>query len=181
MQVGDREIALNSPGSLLNTPRDSSRRYEYPFPTHDVSYFSSLEDSPVSTPSLSPQFEDVSSTSASTTTRSARSPTPPKPAPVLGPAGPSQSLVRSQTPTTHPKLSKFSPADVPVPPSLRGRTIIVDKSVSGERRYLSSTPSPPDSSPPTTTPSTPTPTTPRITDNSISQSQIDSILASIAI
>ena len=53
----EREIVLHSPGKLLNTPRDPSRKYEYPFPPNAIpqAYSSLLDDiaiSVASTPGL---------------------------------------------------------------------------------------------------------------------------------
>ncbi|KAH8109545.1 hypothetical protein DFH11DRAFT_1730976 [Phellopilus nigrolimitatus] len=65
----EREISLHSPGTLLGTPRDSSRRYEYPFPNEanealsDSGLASGLSLSTTSTPALTPPLAGAPSPS----------------------------------------------------------------------------------------------------------------------
>ncbi len=136
----DREISLHSPGQLLNTPRDSSRRYEYPFPSGLIS--TPTEPSPArhlrshqdcQTPSsprhsLDPLFPLGSSSNlVSTATlppRTSSSPSrhTPMPVPVPVPQTPLETRPQAgpsshQQHSMHPKLSKYKPSDAPVPPS----------------------------------------------------------------
>ncbi|KAL5530018.1 hypothetical protein ACEPAF_6275 [Sanghuangporus sanghuang] len=192
-KTAQKDLALHSPGQLLGTPRDPSRRYEYPFPAHlqtDQSGSDFSDDgsssSTASTPGLTPG--EVSSLGlvalAATLTAdldfvpryaslrtdlpgSVPAPVPvPVPAPVPPPIavpnanpthivtkgsnigvsplsqvplpGPSSAPALGINPSSntgtsmnssassliaaHPKLSRFNPANMPVPPGLRGRT-----------------------------------------------------------
>lgn len=167
----DRDIILHSPGQLLGTPRDSSRRYEYPFPAHlrvDDAVLAEDSASSVSsastTPGLTPgegfslglvPFAGSSSAMSSSTSMPIymQAPTPspiPVPVPISSPhaipkssstganlsrtslsplaqapavVGPSSApALGVSSIAAHPKLSRFNPADTPVPPGLRGRT-----------------------------------------------------------
>ncbi|KAL5507845.1 hypothetical protein ACEPAH_5463 [Sanghuangporus vaninii] len=191
-KTAQKDLALHSPGQLLGTPRDPSRRYEYPFPAHlqagqSGSDFSDdgSSSSTASTPGLTPGegsslglvalaatlTADLNTVSRYTSLwmdlpGSIPAPTPiPVPAPVPSPIavpntnsthivtkgshvsalsqvpfvpGPSSASAlginwNSNTSTSmnsstssliaaHPKLSRFKPANMPVPPGLRGRT-----------------------------------------------------------
>lgn len=129
------ELSFNSPCALTGTPCDTTRRYEYPYPSPSEDVLPQvlgLEMDFLPTPALSPEAE-----SPDPLTRLANnsSMVPPVPAPVSGPAPTAVALVAARGPIltsssgllpapsipVHPGLARFNPADVPIPPSLRAR------------------------------------------------------------
>ncbi|KAL5527797.1 hypothetical protein ACEPAG_6598 [Sanghuangporus baumii] len=189
-----KDLALHSPGQLLGTPRDPSRRYEYPFPAHSQAGQSGSDfsddgssSSAASTPGLTPgEGSSLGLVALAATLTadlgiipryaslrtdlpgSAPAPVPiPVPAPIPSPiavpnanstfivtkgsntgvsplsqlplvpgsssapalginsnsnTGTSMNSSTSSLITAHPKLSRFNPANMPVPPGLRDRT-----------------------------------------------------------
>ncbi|KAL5487635.1 hypothetical protein ACEPAI_5743 [Sanghuangporus weigelae] len=193
-KTAQKDLALHSPGQLLGTPRDPSRRYEYPFPAHSqagqsgsdfsddgsssstastpgltpgegsslglvalaatltadlsiVARYASLRTDlpgsvpapvpiPISTPIPSPIAVLNTNSTLIVTKGSNMGVSPlsqvslvpgPSSAPALGVnsnsnTGTSMNSSTSSLIAAHPKLSRFNPANMPVPPGLRDRT-----------------------------------------------------------